>query len=123
MLMVVRATRRSTLITYAVRGMRTYCVFLAALCWPVLAWPQAASTIGQTGLIEMPDARVAPDGTLLWTFQTGGWVWGKPTIADDGPVFAGSWDWTFSLVAAGGPANQSAAVWRLRLSVAINGSV
>ena len=32
-------------------------------------WPQAASTIGQTGLINMPDARVAPDGTLRFGYS------------------------------------------------------
>ena len=42
---------------------------LAALSWSASAWPQAASTIGQTGLINMPDARVAPDGTLRFGYS------------------------------------------------------
>ena len=41
---------------------------MALLCWPVPAWPQAASTTGQTGLINMPDARIAPDGTLRFGY-------------------------------------------------------
>lgn len=41
---------------------------LAALCSPA-AWPQAASTIGQTGLINMTDARIAPDGTLRFGYS------------------------------------------------------
>jgi len=41
---------------------------IAVLCWPVLAWPQAASTTGQTGLINMPDARIAPEGTLRFGY-------------------------------------------------------
>jgi hypothetical protein len=38
-------------------------------CWSASAWPQAASTTGQTGLINMPDARTAPDGTLRFGFS------------------------------------------------------
>ena len=41
---------------------------LAALSWSAPAWPQAASTTGQTGLINMPDARIAPDGTLRFGY-------------------------------------------------------
>jgi hypothetical protein len=41
---------------------------LAALSWSATAWPQAASTTGQTGLINMPDARIAPDGTLRFGY-------------------------------------------------------
>ena len=42
---------------------------LAALSWSASAWPQAASTTGQTGLINMPDARVAYDGTLRFGYS------------------------------------------------------
>ena len=42
---------------------------LAALCWPWAALAQQASTIGQTGLINMPDARVAPDSTLRFGYS------------------------------------------------------
>ena len=41
---------------------------LAVLCWSAPAWPQAASTTGQSGLINMPDARIAPDGTLRFGY-------------------------------------------------------
>ncbi|MGH8622996.1 MAG: YjbH domain-containing protein, partial [Burkholderiales bacterium] len=41
---------------------------LVALACAPPAWPQAASTTGQTGLINMPDARVAPDGTLRFGY-------------------------------------------------------
>jgi hypothetical protein len=47
---------------------RAALLFVAAL-WAGQAWPQAANTIGQTGLINMPDARVAPDGTLRFGFS------------------------------------------------------
>lgn len=42
---------------------------LGALSYSSAAWPQAASTTGQTGLINMPDARVAPDGTLRFGYS------------------------------------------------------
>ncbi|HKA39544.1 MAG TPA: YjbH domain-containing protein, partial [Burkholderiales bacterium] len=42
---------------------------IAALGWAGPVWPQAASTTGQTGLINMPDARVAPDGTLRFGYS------------------------------------------------------
>jgi hypothetical protein len=50
------------------QGARRAFFALAAMCWSALAWPQAASTTGQTGLINMPDARVAPDGTLRFGY-------------------------------------------------------
>ena len=44
-------------------------LIFAALCWPWAASSQQASTTGQTGLINMPDARVAPDGTLRFGYS------------------------------------------------------
>src|SRR6185503_1076209 len=44
-------------------------VAVAIACCPLLALGQAASTTGQTGLINMPDARIAPDGTLRFGFS------------------------------------------------------
>jgi membrane-associated phospholipid phosphatase len=41
----------------------------ASLAFSSSAWPQAASTIGQTGLVNMPDARVAPEGTLRFGYS------------------------------------------------------
>jgi len=54
---------------HAVLAARTLLLVLAALCWPWAASAQQASTIGQTGLINMPDARVAPDGTLRFGYS------------------------------------------------------
>ncbi len=39
------------------------------LGWSAQAWGQAASTTGQSGLINMPDARIAPDGTLRFGYS------------------------------------------------------
>jgi hypothetical protein len=50
------------------QGARRALFAAAALCWSTLSWPQAASTTGQTGLINMPDARIAPDGTLRFGY-------------------------------------------------------
>ena len=43
-------------------------LLLAALSWPWAASAQEASTTGQSGLINMPDARLAPDGTLRFGY-------------------------------------------------------
>jgi hypothetical protein len=63
----------SRITTHAFRPARTLVLLLAALCWPLAASAQQASTTGQTGLINMPDARVAPDGTLRF-----GYFFGEP---------------------------------------------
>jgi exopolysaccharide biosynthesis protein YbjH len=63
------ALPRHVLSCHAVRPAGAALALIAALCWAGLAWPQAASTIGQTGLINMPDARIAPDGTLRFGFS------------------------------------------------------
>jgi len=56
------------LLSRADKSFRSAVLVMALLCWPVPAWPQAASTTGQTGLINMPDARIAPDGTLRFGY-------------------------------------------------------
>ena len=58
----------SRLTNHAVRAASTLAILLAALSCSPTAWPQAASTTGQSGLINMPDARVAPDGTLRFGY-------------------------------------------------------
>jgi len=64
----VYSTQHSALSTCGVRATRALCALLVALSCPPAAWPQAASTTGQTGLINMPDARLAPDGTLRFGY-------------------------------------------------------
>jgi hypothetical protein len=55
-------------LTRICRQFRFVPVLLAALCAPDPAWPQAASTTGQSGLINMPDARIAADGTFRFGY-------------------------------------------------------
>jgi outer membrane protein assembly factor BamB len=66
-------------------------ILLAAFCLLAACSPAAAPAASPTAAIP-PTNTPAPDpGTVKWTFQTGGAIWGSPTVQDK-TVYAGSDD-------------------------------
>ena len=52
-----------------------------------------------------------PDGTLKWSYETGGSIWSSPTISNDGTLYVGSYDGYLYAIDTGTDAGLAESPW------------